>query len=63
MHRSGRYEVSGLDENGDVHIFRTDRHDHAEEMRRLMLNELLDVRIAIVAAEDQPDIHSLFPLE
>jgi len=35
-----KYEVRGTDELDDVHAFRTDNRDRAEEMLELMLEDL-----------------------
>lgn len=45
MSKIRKYEVSGIDDQGDVHRFSTDHHDRAEEMQRLMGEDLEDVEL------------------
>jgi hypothetical protein len=40
-----KYEVRGIDEIDDVHAFRTDHRDRAEEMLELMREDLKDVEL------------------
>lgn len=40
-----KYEVRGIDELEDVHAFRTDHRDRAEEMLELMQEDLKDVEL------------------
>jgi hypothetical protein len=49
MGRDRTFEVSGVDDLGDVHAFRTNDKERAEEMKRLMADDLEDVQI-----EEQP---------
>jgi hypothetical protein len=40
-----RFEVSGTDDLGDVHSFHTDDRERAEEMQRLMSEDLEEVQL------------------
>jgi hypothetical protein len=40
-----RFEVSGIDENGEVHLFRTDDRERAEDIRRQMAEDLEEVEL------------------
>ncbi len=40
-----KYEVRGIDELEDVHAFRTDDRERAEEMLELMREDLKDVEL------------------
>ena len=41
-----RFEVSGTDDFGDVHVFRTDNRGRAEQVESLMRDRLEDVELA-----------------
>jgi hypothetical protein len=40
-----RYRVSGIDEHGDIHAFETDVLESAEEMQKIMGEDLQDVEL------------------
>lgn len=40
-----KYEVSGTDDLGDVHVFATDDRAHAEELAEIMREDLDDVKL------------------
>lgn len=40
-----KYEVTGEDDLGDVHSFQTDDRDRAEEIQKLMLEDLERVEL------------------
>jgi hypothetical protein len=40
-----KYEVRGVDEIDDVHAFRTDHRDRADEMLELMREDLTEVEL------------------
>jgi hypothetical protein len=40
-----RYEVTGVDDLGDVHTFGSDDRERAEEVAELMREDLDDVRL------------------
>jgi hypothetical protein len=44
--RKRKFEVSGLDAEGDVRIFRTDDRQKAEDMESLMAEDLEDVEVS-----------------
>lgn len=44
------YEVRGVDDINDVHAFRTDHRDRAEEMLELMREDLKDVELVELSA-------------
>ena len=41
-----KYEVSATDDLDDVHIFRTDHRERAEEIAAIMREDLQDVEIS-----------------
>ena len=41
--RTRIYEVSGLDDLGDVHLYRTNDRERAQEVQRQMTEDLEDV--------------------
>ncbi len=43
--RKRRYEVSGIDDLGDVHTFSTDDRERAEEIKAIMSEDLKDVEL------------------
>ena len=45
MSKQRKYEVSGVDEDGDIHLFRTDNRDHAEEVADMMREDLAEVEL------------------
>jgi hypothetical protein len=45
MSTGKRFEVKGVDEHGDVHIFGTDEEQLAEEMAETMREDLQDVTL------------------
>jgi hypothetical protein len=40
-----RYEVCGVDEEGNVHSFHTDNYDQARDIADILSDDLSDVRI------------------
>ncbi len=48
-----KYEVRGKDDLGDLHVFQTDDKGRAEEMVKLMREDLEDVEIT-TRTPDQP---------
>jgi hypothetical protein len=40
-----KYEVRGRDDLDDVHIFRTDDRDRAEEIAKIMSDDLAEVEL------------------
>jgi hypothetical protein len=45
MNKQRKYEVSGIDDIGDVHTFSTDDQERAEEMQGLMAEDLENVEL------------------
>ena len=43
--KARRYTVSGIDDQGDVHSYHTDRADFAEAMEAQMAEELNEVEL------------------
>ncbi len=43
MSRKRKYHVSGIDEHGDLHTFRTDHRERADEVEQDMREDLQDV--------------------
>ena len=46
--RKRKYEVSGVDDLGDVHIFATDDRERAEEIAVIMRDDLEEVEMTEV---------------
>ena len=44
--RKRKYEVSGIDDLGDVHTFGTDDRERAEEIAAIMREDLEDVEMS-----------------
>jgi hypothetical protein len=45
MTKERRYQVSGIDDLGDVHIFSTDDRERAEEIVAIMRQDLEEVEL------------------
>jgi hypothetical protein len=40
-----KYQVSGADDLGDIHLFLTDAHERAEQVAELMREDLVEVEL------------------